>query len=412
MALRIVADQAEVRVTAGTATSVRLDVMGSPRPGDPVVVSLVPDPAGVADQWTSVEVSAAGGASSGTWVTFDPSRGSRPRPDAYPVEVQVTTGDQRASTVVRFVVDRHPCLQVHPQPSFTWNPVTNTATLSVALWSCGNVDLNVSWSAQLKGRHLDIQPGTLMVSADGTQVDTTLTITLPDRTVDLDADIDVQAVSEAGINVVSASVLAKRGRSSHEHHRGRLLAVAIAGLVLFGTVVAIAVSLNSDDDRSSGSGPVTTGATVPTTATTTNVTTTSVVETTTSARTTTVDPPHLVLKDSAKQEITPLGTPSGLATFRVMNTGGSDGDVTVTEFRHSPTGRSSAFLVAEQGCTDGLEPDEECIVQVSFLGPPPPAGKYSVVVHVEEHRTGGFLELTVNGTVSPPPTTTTRFAEP
>jgi predicted nucleic acid-binding protein len=56
-----------------------------------------------------------------------------------------------AATAIEFEVERHPCLQIGPKPTLTWNAVTSTATLNVSLWNCGNVGLDVGWKWDTTG---------------------------------------------------------------------------------------------------------------------------------------------------------------------------------------------------------------------------------------------------------------------
>ena len=244
--LSIAADRVEIRVTAGIPAAINFEVSGWPGPG--LAVSVASEPAGLADQWISAVVSPAGGT---TWrgvVTFDPSRGSRARPGTYPVEVSVHGDDQRASTVVRFVVERHPCLQIRPQPSFTWDPFANTAKLRVALWNCGNVDLGVDWTARLKGRHLEVNPATVSVLADSGVTETTLSIKIPDAKVDLETEIDMEARSEVRVDRFSASQGSGLDERSRPRRRSGRLTAAVATLVIAIAAIVAVVTLTDGDD--------------------------------------------------------------------------------------------------------------------------------------------------------------------
>ena len=267
VALRIAAERTEAVVAGRTAASVRVECTGWTGTVPPIV-SVAAEQAGVAYPWVSIEASSARGSTSAV-VTFDPTRDRRPGPDTYPVVVSVETGGQRASTTVRFVVERHPCLRISPQPSFTWDPLTNSATLKVGLARCGNVDIDVSWSAQLNGRHLEVEPATMTVFADGGPADAILTIKIPEG-VDLDTKIDIESVSELGVER-STAVAAVPQRSWVRRHGVHLLVAATAAItVLAAPVVA---SLDDDDPPSD-----TTEADVTTTGAVTSTTTPPVTE--------------------------------------------------------------------------------------------------------------------------------------
>ena len=104
----------------------------------------------------SVQTQRSAGARRSVVVVFDPSAGPKPRAGDYLVQVSVERGGQQASTAVHFVVPRHPCLTFGPRPSWTWDPSSSSVTVTLQLWNCGNVDLNLTWSARLEGRRLRV----------------------------------------------------------------------------------------------------------------------------------------------------------------------------------------------------------------------------------------------------------------
>jgi len=362
-------------------------------------------------------VSTSGGTTSGGAVTFDPSRGARPRPGTYPVEVLVEAGDQRASTTVRFVVERHPCLQIRPQPSFTWDPFTSTANLKVAVWCCGNVDLDVNWAAQLKGRRLEVEPATVKVFADGGVMDTTLTINIPDGNVDLHTDIDIEALSDAGVDPFRASMEPDHGGASLlRRGSGRLFGAAVIGAIVLGAVAALVILSDGESTVSTGSGTNETTSVAPSSGTPPETTEgpapsatgpsptdgTSATPTDGTSATptdgTSATPAELVVENDARQ-ISIFGGEVGQATFSVVNAGGSDADIGVRppEITVGPPEAQSLFEVTEGGCEGRLEPAGQCDVDVSFKPPASPPGTYVAVIVLEERTTGRLLELEVTG---------------
>src|SRR5947209_143099 len=115
MALHIVADRVEQTAKRGGTSSIRVDVTASTG-ADAPVLTLTSLQGGPAYPWLSLQ-RAAGGAGTSWLVVFDSTSDPRPRPGSYAVVVAVDAGGQHDSTTIRFVVERHPCLQIRPHPS-------------------------------------------------------------------------------------------------------------------------------------------------------------------------------------------------------------------------------------------------------------------------------------------------------
>jgi hypothetical protein len=237
--LHIHVDKAEARIAAGRPASIHLVVTGCGQHSP--VVSVASRPPGVADEWVSLETAFSGGTTS-IDITFDPTHGSRPRPGDYWIDVVVDGDRQRVSRRVLFVVERHPCMQIRPEPSLTFDPFTNTVTMKIDMWSCGNVDLDIDWSARLEGRRLQLEPARVKLLADGSVVDTTLTIALPDGTIDLRSQIDIEATSQGGTTTFQRPILAAPRRRSWPRRRSAAVvgsaAIAATGIVALVGVVA------------------------------------------------------------------------------------------------------------------------------------------------------------------------------
>jgi hypothetical protein len=309
--------------------------------------------------------------------------------------VTVESGGETASVVVRFVVERHPCLTVRPHPSFTWDPFTNTAKVKVSLWSCGNVDLDVSWSAHVDGRRLEVDPLKLTVFADGGPVDTTLTIKIPGG-VDIDTQIDLESLSEDGakrFTVVAGGAAPPEPRRSRRNLWRALASVAVAAII----VALLIVNALADDDEPTTISTATTAATEAATTAETEPTTiappvitTQPPTTGSTATTTAVPPPRLVVVGKQDFDINAAVGGSGEATFVIANGGGRDADVHVV-----PPDEGSPFSLKSGGCKGALEAKKECEVTVTFE--PSRGETYPLEITVEERKTGASLSLSVTG---------------
>ena len=391
--LPIAASCFEARVSAGRPASIHLELPGWTGRSNPTV-SIAPAEGGPDYPWVSVDVSSIGRTTS-VAVIFDPSIGPRPCHGSYPVQVSVWTGQRWASTTVRFVVDRHPCLEIDPKPSLTWDPLTNTASLKLAIWSCGNVDLDVSWSVALMGRRLEAEPATVKIAADGSVVDATLTIKLPDGEVDLDTEIDFAALSEAEAKLFKRPLAAPRSEPSPARSgSGRLFGLTLLAAILVVGTAGVAILQTRNPLKVSTAEPVLDLGSDASVASTTSSTSASALSTT-SPKTTeeSLIPPavaKLVAETDLQQEVTVNLGERGEATFLIANRGGSDADVDVTELREQ-----NPFALALGGCEGSLEPGDQCVVEIAFE--PAKAGTYTDHVIVTDSRTGQSLTLTVTG---------------
>jgi len=252
--LQIVADQPEATVTRGEPRTIRSSVTGwsgSAAPSASLAVGQNGSP-----DWFTVEVVAWRDASHFVDVTLDPTRGTRrPRPGTYEVHVSVGNEKQPASTTLRFRVDRHPCLQIGPTPSITWNALSNSVSVGVSVWSCGNVDLTVSWSARVGGRRLEVDPPTLGVSADAGIVDTTLNVRLPDGKVDVETELELAALGE-GIEVrpqvLRVPALIKPEPDRRRQWIRRLVVLGVLVALVAAAGVALSARESAEDASTSG----------------------------------------------------------------------------------------------------------------------------------------------------------------
>ena len=177
-------------VNWGRPASVGAVVLGATGPGAPVV-EVRP---GLAEPWLQMMATA----DDRRIVVFDPSLGDRrPRPGSYRVALVAHHEGERAGAAIVFEVPRQPRLQIGPKPTLTWNAVTGTATLNVALCNRGNVGLEVGWSVRVDRQRVSVEPATVAVAADARWVSASITFSVPGG-LDRDTEVDVHTLSPAG----------------------------------------------------------------------------------------------------------------------------------------------------------------------------------------------------------------------
>lgn len=398
MVVCIAAERSTVRVDRQRPTSTMLAVTGWDSGSVPTIALSAPGGHGLA--WVSVHASTTAGATLAVVVVFDPARGRKPRPGTYVVDVHATSGSEVAATRLEFVVERHPCLQVSPRPTFTWDPLSNTATVGVSLWSCGNVDLDVTWTARVRRRRLIVEPATVHVGADGGAVPVTLSISIPKGKVDVDTEIVLHARSAAPtVSTVATTGLAPAARPRHGTH-ALAAAMVIVAAVLVGVVAAV-----SRDGGAASSPPAaldTTSAPVPTVPEPPDTTvgaSTSVPDT--SAETTTIPttsavplPPKIVVEGAVRQALRVAIGRRGTVTFVVANRGGSDARVRVKADGERP---SPSFSVVPGGCDGVLGAGQTCEAVVAFA--PTKPGPLTAGFVVVDDVAGASIPLTVDGAV-------------
>lgn len=399
--LSITAPRTEARVEWGTEASLALHVPGWVGDGGDHLF-VVPERSGGTYPWVQVDEPPAGGPGIAV-VRFDASLAPHPRAGHYPVRVTAWRGSQQASVVVRFVVPRHPCLQVTPRPSVTFDPLTGTATVKLALWSCGNIDLDVSWSAHIRGRKVTVDPAQITVVADGRHVDTTLTIEVPDGTVDVEHELHLSARSEAGVETVlppRAPPLPSPRVPPRPVRRRLVGGVIVAAAVAAGAVLTVSRLSATGGPPRSGPGdteaapptdpPATdAGTAAPGPETTAGPSPTEPVGSTEGTVPSTTSPPQIEAEQS-EQAVEALVGGEATASFLISNIGGSDAKLSVSgSFDNGP------FSLGVVTCGGRLGPEETCGIEVAFR--PVEAGTYASHLAVEDAEGGAPLDLVITG---------------
>jgi hypothetical protein len=188
--LSVGVERRKARVNWGRPASVGAVVLGAIGPSSPVV-EVRP---GLAEQWLQIVATSDDRRN----LVFDPSLGDRrPRPGSYRVAVVAQHQGERAGAAIVFEVPSQPCLQIGPNPTLTWNAVTGTATLNVALCNRGNVGLDVGWSVRVDRQRVSVEPATVALAADARWVSSSITFSVPGG-LDADTEVDVHTLSPAG----------------------------------------------------------------------------------------------------------------------------------------------------------------------------------------------------------------------
>jgi hypothetical protein len=262
------------------------------------------------------------------------------------------------------------------------------------LWNCGNVDLNVTWSAQIDGRRLRVHAPAVEVPVDGGPVGATVTIEIPRGEVDVQGSVELEALSAADRR--SWRVPRDRPQLVPRRRQGGWRGGRLAAGLL-GVVAAVAGWLVFDAVRD-GDGPVVvtdTAAPAPASAEPTPGTAapSSEAPPDTTAEPGTPVPPTaarvFVAGDPVRELAIAVGQ-SGEVSFEIGNDGGSAADVRLGDLQGD-----DFFAIGPGTCGGPLEPIGTCSVAIVFE--PAEPGTYETRLVVEDGSTGDELELSVTG---------------